>query len=648
MIVATAGHVDHGKTTLVRALTGIDTDTLTEEKRRGMSIDLGFAYLPVADGPQGPPPIGFVDVPGHQGFIRNTLAGLMAVDQAMLVVAADDGPMPQTLEHLAVLALLQVPVAAVVLTKIDRVPAARVDEVSARIGALLQALDVAPPPVFPVSAGSGVGVDALKDHLLALAGTAPERGAPGNFRLPVDRAFSVAGAGLVVAGTVASGQLVVGDAVRLLGTDHGGKVRGLHVHQRPAQALRVGRRSALNLAGDLPPPRDIPRGSWVVTGDPPEPQRRIDAELRVLPGEAVLKHWTAVHVHLAACDVTGRIAVLEGTQVEAGGRAWVQLVLDQPLAAVHGDRFIVRDASARRTLGGGRVLDMFPPARRRSRPERLEQLRLIAMDDAGASLRALREAAPAGVLLEPLRRNRNLTADEFGSLIAGWEGPRLATAAGPRAFSPRHWAELRAAAQRAVQAWHEREPAHAGPPADRVLHGVRHGLPRDAVLAVAAELVREGTLVRRGMGVALPSHFPRLDAADQGLWEQVAPLLADAGLRPPSVSELSYALRTDGKRIEAMLARAAQCGHAIRVSARHYYLPAAVLALARAAQELADQDPARRLTAAAYRDHSGLGRNLAIEVLEFFDQVRYTRRIGGHHVVIASAREVFPEAKAQG
>ena len=264
------------------------------------------------------------------------------------------------------------------------------------------------------------------------------------------------------------------------------------------------------------------------------------------------------------------------------------------------------------------------------------------MDDAGASLRALLEAAPAGMLLEPLRRNRNLTPDEFASLLAGWEGRQLATTAGPRAFSPRHWSRLRAASLQSVQAWHEREPAHAGPPPDRILHGARHGLPRDAVLAVAAELVREGALVHKGMGVALPSHSPRLDDADQGLWEKVAPLLADAGPRPPSVSELSYALRTDGKRIEAMLVRAARCGHAIRVSARHYYLPAPVLALAQAAQELADRDPAGRLTAAAYRDHSGLGRNLTIEVLEFFDQVKYTRRIGGHRVVIASAREVFP------
>jgi selenocysteine-specific elongation factor len=647
VIVATAGHVDHGKTTLVRALTGVDTDTLAEEKRRGMSIDLGFAYLPVADEPLAPPPIGFVDVPGHQGFIRNTLAGLMAVDQALLVVAADDGPMPQTLEHLAVLALLQVPIAAVALTKIDRVPAERGHEVSARIASLLQSLDVAPAPVFPVAAGVGIGVGPLKDHLLALAGAAPERGVPGNFRLPVDRAFSVAGAGLVVAGTVASGQVAAGDAVRLLDSGQAGRVRGLHVHQRSAAACRAGLRSALNLAGALPAPRDIPRGSWVVTGDPPQPQRRIDAELRVLPGDAALKHWTAVHVHLAASDVTGRVALLEGAQVEAGGRALVQLVLDQPLAAVHGDRFIVRDASARRTLAGGRVLDMFPPVRGRSRPERLEQLRLHAMDDAAASLRALLEAAPAGMLLEPLRRNRNLTPDEFGSLLAGWEGPRLATTAGPRAFAPRHWSGLRNAALQAVRAWHEREPAHAGPPPDRVLQGVRHGLPRDAVLAVAAELVREGALVRRGMGVALPSHAPRLDGADQELWEKVAPLLAEAGLRPPSVAELSYALRTDARRIEAMLARAAQCGHAIRVSARHYYLPAAVLALAQAAQELAGRDPAGRLTAAAYRDHSGLGRNLAIEVLEFFDHVRYTRRIGGHHVVVASAREVFPAARAQ-
>ena len=223
-------------------------------------------------------------------------------------------------------------------------------------------------------------------------------------------------------------------------------------------------------------------------------------------------------------------------------------------------------------------------------------------------------------------------------------GPRLPTSRGPLAFHPRHWEAVRTAALASLASWHARAPALTGPPPDRLLQdSAIRGFPRETVLAIAGELVREGAIVRRGMGVALPSHAPRLDAADEALWRQVQPLLAAGGPRPPSVFELSYALRADAKQLEAMLGRAAQCGLAVRVSARRYYLPAPVLALAEAAQALARQDAAGSFTASAYRDRSGVGRNLAIELLEFFDQVKYTRRVGDSHVLLATARELFAE-----
>ena len=407
MILATAGHVDHGKTALVRALTGVDTDRLPEEKRRGMSIDLGFAYATPAHGGDAEP-IGFVDVPGHQAFIRNTLAGLSGVDRALLVVAADDGPMPQTIEHLALLDLLDVPLAAVVITKIDRVPPPRIVEVALAIDALLQAAGLPDAPVFPVCGIDGSGIAPLQAHLSELAATLPARPQAGNFRLAVDRAFSIAGAGLVVTGTVVSGRIAEGDVVRLLGTGHVGKVRGLHAQHRSAAECHAGQRAALNVSGPLPRPEAIARGDWLVAGDPPQPQCRIDALLRVPAAADALKHWTAVHVHCAAAHATGRIAVLEGPQFGPGKSALVQLLLDQPLGAAAGDRFIVRDASAQRTLGGGRVLDVFAPARGRAKPQRLAELRVLAIEDPAASLRGLLEAAAGGVLLEPFRRNRNL------------------------------------------------------------------------------------------------------------------------------------------------------------------------------------------------------------------------------------------------
>jgi selenocysteine-specific elongation factor len=644
VIVATAGHVDHGKTALVRALTGVNTDTSPEEQRRGMSIDLGFAYL---DGP-GAEPIGFIDVPGHHAFIRNALAGMAAADHALLVVAADDGAMPQTVEQVAVLQLLEIPLAAVALTKVDRVDAARAAAVEQEIALLLQSAGLPPVPLFHLAAPAGRGVPELRAHLERLAAALPLPAPQGNFRLAVDRAFSVSGAGLVVTGTVASGQLAVGDNVHLLGSGHEGKVRGLHAQHRAASACRVRQRSALNLAGDLPRPEEIRRGGWIVAGDPPEPQSRMDALLRLLAAEAKpLKHWTPVHVHLAAAHVTGRVAVLEGAQLDPGTVGWVQLVLDQPLGAAAGDLFIVRDTSAQRTLGGGRIVDVFPPARGRSTPQRLAELARTGIADAAGSLAALLQAAPQGVLLDPFRRNRNLSATEAAGLFEALPGVRIQTAGGALAFAPDHWAALQASAIAALAAWHERSPALAGPPPDRLLQGGGLRLPRETVIAIADALVHEGVVQRRGMSVCLPGHAPRLDAEDAELWRQVEPLLAAAGTRPPSVFELSYALRGDAKQLGAMLGRAAQCGHAVRVSARHYYLPGQVVALAELAQALAAED-AGGFTAAAYRDSSGLGRNLAIEVLEFFDHVKYTRRIGARHLLVATPHAIFGSASHDG
>lgn len=642
MIIATAGHVDHGKTALVRALTGVDTDATPEEQRRGMSIDLGFAYLAAAESGGAPEPIGFIDVPGHHAFIRNALAGIAAADHTLLVVAADDGPMPQTVEHVAVLQLLEIPLAAVALTKVDRVDVARATAAAQEVASLLHAAGLPPAPLFALAPTAGRGVAELRAHLERLAAALPQPAPLGNFRLAVDRAFSVSGAGLVVTGTVASGQLTVGDTVRLLGSGQEGKVRGLHAQHRAAAACHVRQRSALNLAGNLPRPEAIRRGDWVVAGDPPDPQARMDAWLRLLPAEArPLKHWTPVHVHLGAAHVTGRIAVLEGAQLEPGASGWVQLVLDQPLGAAAGDRFIVRDTSAQRTLGGGRIVDVYPPARGRSTPRRLEELARVCIADAAASLAALLQAAPQGVLLEPLRRNRNLSARQAADLFDVLPGIRIQTARGPLAFAPGHWAALQASAIAALSAWHERAPARVGPPPDRLLQGSGLRLPRDAVIAVADALVREGVIHRRGMSVCLPGHAPRLDAEDAELWRRVEPLLVAAGVRPPSVFELSYALHGDAKRLGAMLGRAAQCGHAVRISARHYHLPGQVLALAELARALAAEDAGGGFTAAAYRDRSGLGRNLAIEVLEFFDHVKYTRRMGARHLLVAAPRDIF-------
>jgi len=609
MIVATAGHIDHGKTSLVKALTGIDTDRLPEEKKRGMTIDLGFAYSGR---------LGFVDVPGHERFIHNMLAGVAGIDFALLVVAADDGPMPQTREHLAILDLLGIGRGAVALTKIDRVPPERIPAVRFEIEALLSGTSLAGAPVFPLSALSGAGVAALKEHLEQAARQTASRDTQANFRLSVDRCFTIAGAGLVVTGTGMSGEIAIGAEVRALLAGMSARVRSIHTQNAPAARGRAGERIALNLAG-LEGKAPIARGDWIVAGEVPPPVRRFDARLSVV-SEPGLKNWMPVHLHLGAADVLARVAVLEGKEIAPGKAALVQLVLDKPIGALHGDRFIVRDQSARRTLGGGRVIDVFPPPRGRARPERLAWLAAMEMGDHDPALAALLDLSPGGVDLARFAANRNLPA------ARGWR------------FSDAHWRALRDRALANIAAWHARLPDIVGPPEDRIAEGLR--LPRDVMVRLADELAREGLIVREALGVRLPSHRVELSPADSALWKRIEPLLEKSGLRPPPVGELALLCQTDSKKLEAALSRMARLGLAVRVSKNRFFLPSPLKNLQRMAQDMAGAGGT--ITAAGFRDRSGIGRNLSIEVLEYFDRIKFTRRVGDAHVITAQGRDSHP------
>ena len=626
MIIATAGHVDHGKTSLVKALTGVDADRLAEEKKRGMTIDLGFAYLPLPSSV-----IGFVDVPGHERFVHNMLCGVPGIDLALLVVAADDGPMPQTREHLAILDLLGVSRGVVALTKIDRVPPARVSEAAAEIDALLATSSLAGAPLFPLSSASGEGVEALRSCLEDAARETDLRDARGNFRMSVDRCFTIAGAGLVVTGTAMSGEIAPGSEVRALLAGTSARVRSIHAQHAPASSGRAGQRLALNLAG-IQGRKPVARGDWIVQGDVPPPARRIDARLRAVDSRP-LAHWTPVHVHLGAANVLGRVAVLEGAAIAPGESARVQLVLEQPIGALRGDGFIVRDQSSRRTLGGGAVIDVFPPARGRAKPERLAWLAAMELGDDAAALRALLARSPAGVDLARFAANRNLAGEDvFADLPM-----RIAAGLG---FAPRAWSALKAGALEALAAWHARAPDSLGLAEERIVESPR--LARAVIEELVKELAAEGAIVRDGSGVRLSGHRARLSGADAGLWERVRPLLEKTGLRPPTLAELAASLKLEPSKLEHALSRVARQGLLVRVSKTRFFLPAGLRRLEQIARAAAA--PGGAITASVFRDHSGIGRNTAIEVLEYFDRIRFTRRVGDAHVLISetNGRESHP------
>src|SRR5918997_1668633 len=400
-VIGTAGHVDHGKSTLVKALTGIDPDRLAEEKARAMTIDLGFAWLTLPSGQS----VSVVDVPGHERFIKNMLAGIGGIDAALLVIAADEGPMPQTIEHLAILDLLGVERGVIVLTKVDATDPEWFDLVREEVRERVSTTTLANAPIVPVSALTGEGLATLMETLEAVLASAPGQEAVNAQRLPVDRVLSVAGFGTVVTGTLSGGQIAAGDELRLYPHDRRVRVRGLQSHQEKVSRALPGRRTAVNLSGITT--EEVQRGDVLAPSGLMTPSQRIDARLRLLPDAPVtLKQNDEVDFFTGAAELPARITLLDRERLDPGESAWVQFRFRASLAVLRNDRFIVRRPSPSETLGGGEVVDPNPPRHRRFRSETI------------AALATLAAGAPDGILLQALEQ-RPIEIKELAAGAAG-------------------------------------------------------------------------------------------------------------------------------------------------------------------------------------------------------------------------------------
>ena len=635
MILATAGHIDHGKTALVRALTGVDADRLPEEKRRGLTIDLGFAYTTLPDGTE----LGFVDVPGHERFLPNMLAGVLSIDRVLLIVAADDGPRPQTLEHLDVLELIGVIEITGVVTKIDRVDAERRNAVIDEVTALLADAGYRDSPVLAVSSRTGDGIAALAAHLAERAARAERARAAtpptGQFRLPIDRVFSLTGIGMVATGTAASGSVAPGDRLMLSPRGIEIRVRGVHAHNRPVERAAAGDRCALNIVGSFPDGAEPGRGDWLIAPDLHAPTGRLDVALRVSRAAPVpLRSGLPVHVHLGTEDRVGRVAVLGRTALPPGEEGFVQLDLDRPIGALWGDRVVLRDHGALHTLAGGRVVDPFPPRRGRARPERLAMLAALRTSDAGSALEEMLRLG-GSVALAPFALARNLALGEVDALVAAGGFLRLGDARAPYAATDERLAALGERLVAALGELHRTEADALGAPRPVLLRRLRGEAPEAVLDAALATAIAAGQIVRDGVVLRLVTHPPRLSRADERQWQRVEKLLAVPDLRPPRVRELADALSLQPEATSRLMKRFERLGRVAPIAGNRYFLPETVTRLVDIARELADSDPAGTFTAASFKDRSGVGRNVTIEILEYFDRVGITRRVGDARVVIA-------------
>ena len=631
MIIGTAGHIDHGKTSLVKALTGVDADRLKEEKERGITVDLGFAYHALPDGDV----LGFVDVPGHEKLVRNMLAGATGIDHVMLVIAADDGPMPQTREHLAILHLLGLSQGVVALSKCDLVGPARLAAARAEVQQLLAGSALADAPVLAVSSLTGQGILELAAHLARSRPALPIGPQAGQFRLAVDRSFTLAGIGTVVTGTAVAGQVTVGDKLLLSPSGLAVRVRSLHAQNCPADSGHAGQRLALNLAGVEK--NEVRRGDWLLAEPLHAPTQRIAARLQVLAAEArPLAHRTPLHLHLGAEDVSARVVLLEGAAIEPGASAWVELELERPIGALQGDRFIVRDQSAQRTVGGGSVTDAFAPDSRRHRAQRVAALVALDQPSPADALAAALALEPAGGIdVQAFCTQWNLDQAQSQALLAAVPHRAVPGAGGGGALllAPAQMDRYSAALSTHLGAWHRKQPDSPGLTQEQLQRAVRDKPARAVFALVLRQLVKDGALKRIGAQHALPGHDPSLQGAEKQLWQRLKPWLDEGGIHPPRFSDLllrDRSLRKD--QLLRVLERLQRMGAVHPVGAEYFIQTPHLLDLATRAYLLAEADAHKRLNVKELRESTGISRHLSVPLVEYFDQIGLTKRdeVGRH------------------
>ena len=625
VVLATAGHIDHGKSELCRALTGIETDKLPEEKSRGITIDLGFAHLDLADRR-----VAFIDVPGHERFVRNMLAGVGGIDLALLVVAADESVMPQTREHVQILELLQVERGVIALTKTDLVDDEMLELVRLEVQELVEGTFLETAPVEPVSSKTGAGLDRLRDVLAASVGAVAARDDTGPFRMHVDRAFSVRGFGSVATGTVWSGAASVGDELELVPGGKVGKVRGIQVHGADADRAAAGSRAALNLSGvEL---GELHRGCQLVPPGMFAPRSLIDVELRLLADSKPLTELSRVHLHVGSMEVLARVKLLglDGAPLEPGGRCYAQLRVEAPLLTWPGDRFIIRRYSPVTTIGGGVVLDL-PQQKHRGAGERAARsLENFGALDGVARIEQLIEGAGSrGLTVADLVERTGRLAEELDAQLAASDGLVTVRSTPKRLFARGAWQALGDRALAVLAEFHAREPLRDGMSREELRARVK--TEATSARQLIDELAASGKVRLLGDRVASAEHRVELDAAQTELSKTLEAAFRAGGLAPPSTKDVLKKVGA-GKTAEELLAVLVRQGRLVAVPGGMHYHAEVIEQLKR--DLLAQAGEGAELTVARFKELSGTTRKHAIPLLEYLDTSRFTRRRGDVRVIV--------------
>jgi selenocysteine-specific elongation factor len=621
-IVGTAGHIDHGKSSLVRALTGTDPDRLKEEKERGITIDLGFAHAPLSEGVVA----SFIDVPGHEKFVRNMLAGAFGIDAVLLVIAATEGVMPQTREHFHICNLLGIPRGLIVLTKIDLADEAAIDAAEAGARELVRGSFLEGAPVLRVSSRLGTGLETVGTSLLNLAKETRQRSQSGLLRLPIDRVFTLRGFGTVVTGTLTGGQVESGEELVALPSGRKGRVRGLQVHGEKVAAAVSGERTAVNLAGVLV--EELSRGDVLVRENTLRTTSVAHVLVQLLPNESV-KHGARVRIHVASAEALGRVR-LAGSEIPKGGRGVVEIRFEAPVLLGRGDLVVIRSYSPVATIGGGRILDPMPRPRRRSEMTALQAIQTEA--DSVAAARFLREGGSHGLGIDDLAARLGLPREGVQTLVAGLPSASPLSGSPDRFIDASVLAALETAALACLKDLHQKDPLAKGVSKEELRARVFSRAHPGVFASALGRLAAAGAISESTDVVALKGHRVRLSGPEDAARTAIEAALGDAGLEGVSLQNLHTQLRQDQKACESAVRVLVQEKAAERLGAGLLVARTALEAFR--AKARARFVPGARLDVAEVKELTGLSRKYVIPLLEWLDRERVTRRVGAERIVL--------------
>ena len=622
-IIGTAGHIDHGKTSLIKALTGTDTDRLKEEKERGISIDLGFAHLDLPDGTSA----GVVDVPGHERFIKNMLAGAHGIDLVLFTVAADDGVMPQTEEHLDIVHLLGIKMAIFVITKADLAPT-RIADVEEEIDILTLGTVLENSPKIAVSSVTGQGLNELKQLIVTTLKSTDHSAPSGYFRLPVDRAFVLQGHGVVVTGTSLSGEIKVGEQVRCLPGDNLFRVRSLQVHGQSVERAGWGQRVAINLTG--PERASIERGQVICHEKLTFISQRFDAFLEVRPAATKgIKNHQRLRIHMGAAERLGKIVLLgDKTKAEPKESVYCQVTLDEPLLVLRGDRFVARDETAQRTLGGGAVIHPWSKRHKRGETNLIDRLKALHTGDFEQVMETfLNDSGDFALAIDAIYQFLNLREEEARQKVDALKSLRALNAEGEKVYTTEvKWSRVKERLLKTLKEFHAAHPLVPGMDMEELRGKLGYKLS-PKIFRVVVDLVSKEKLIAKEENLLrLASHQVQLGGQEKVLMEKIKKILGEQPLAPPDLKEIEKQAGVPRNRLSEVIRLLERDGSVVRITTEMYFLASSMAHLRSTLVQYLHEKG--EMNAAAFRDLIGSSRKYTIPLLEYFDRVGLTIRIG--------------------